>query len=72
MPLQPIYEVYPFTQWGLDFIGMIYPHSFVGHMFILVATDYCTRWSKVIDCRKSKTDVVIKFLEDHIITRFGM
>ena len=42
IPLQPVYEVYPFAKWGLDFIGPVNPHSLTGHAFILIAIDYCT------------------------------
>ena len=42
MPLQPVYEVHPFTKWGLYFIGLVNPPSSIGHDFILTATDYCT------------------------------
>lgn len=72
MPLQPVYEVRPFSQWALDFIGIINPNSFVGHNFILVATDYCTRWAEEWACKNCTTKTIIKFLEDKITTRFGM
>jgi len=71
MPLQPVVEVWPFSQWGLNFIGMINPPSSVGHGYILTTTDYCTRWSKAIACKQCTTEVVIEFIEKHIITRFG-
>jgi len=51
MPLQPVVEVRPFAQWGLDFIGTINPPSSVGHRYILTATDYCTRWSEATACK---------------------
>ena len=42
IPLQPVYEVCPFTKWGLDFIGPINPSSSIGHTFILIARNYFT------------------------------
>jgi hypothetical protein len=38
MPLQPVLPDFPFSKWGLDFIGPINPLSSVGHIFILTAT----------------------------------
>jgi hypothetical protein len=46
MPLQPVFEIRPFTKWGLDFIGLVNPPSLIGHTFILIATEYCTRWTE--------------------------
>ncbi|HEX4851450.1 MAG TPA: transposase family protein, partial [Puia sp.] len=65
-------ESRPFAQWDLDFIGVINPPSSAGHKFILTVTDYCTRWTEATYCKFSTTEVVIKFLEENIITRFGM
>lgn len=42
MPLQLVFEVRPFAQWELGFIGVINPNSYAGHKFILTAIDYCT------------------------------
>ena len=72
MPLQLVFEIHPFTKWGLDFIGPINPPSSTGHTFILAATDYCTRWTEAENFRNCTTKVVTNFLEEHIVARFGM
>ena len=46
IPLQPVYEVHPFTKWGLDFIGLVNPPSSTRHAFILTAMDYYTQWGE--------------------------
>jgi hypothetical protein len=61
----------PFQQWGLDFVGEFKDNSSNGYRWILTATDYFTRWVESIPTKKS-TEVVINFLEDRIITRFGV
>ena len=33
---------------GLDFIGQINPPSSKGHRFVLVATDYFTKWTEAV------------------------
>jgi len=55
----------------LDFIGEINPHSSGQRRWILVATDYFTKWIEAIPTRKADHHVVIKFLTGNIFTRFG-
>jgi hypothetical protein len=38
----------PFRGWGLDFIGKIHPSLSKGHCFVIVATDYFTKWTEAI------------------------
>ena len=71
LPLQPITVEAPFQQWGLDFIGEIHPASSTQHRWILRATDYFTKWIEAIPSRNATDSVIIKFLEDHILSRFG-
>eukprot|EP00253_Pinus_taeda_P032825 PITA_32825 len=71
LPLKPIHASGPFQQWGLDFIGEINPHSSGQHIWILVATDYFTKWIEAIPTRKANHHVVMKFLTENIFTRFG-
>jgi hypothetical protein len=71
-PLHPVSVDSPFQQWGLDFIGTINPSSSQQHKFIVTATNYFTRWSKVVALRTVNTSQVIAFLNSNIITRFGI
>jgi hypothetical protein len=43
IPLQPVLPDFPFSKWGLDFIGPINPPSSTGQVFILIAIDYFTK-----------------------------
>jgi hypothetical protein len=56
----------------LDFISEIHPGSSKGHQFILVATDYFTKWTKVVPLRNMTHQEVISFVHEHIIYRFGV
>lgn len=67
IPLQPIIEVWSFSQWVLDFIRVINPNSSQQHKFMLIDTNYYTRWDEAIVI---KLVVVIKFLETNIVIRF--
>jgi hypothetical protein len=46
--LNPIIKPWPFRGWGLDFIGEIHPPSSRQHRFVLVATDYFTKWTEAV------------------------
>ena len=62
----------PFEQWGIDIIGEIKPNSSLQHKYFLTATDYFTRWVEAIPLHKVNEDAVMDFLQDHIMTRFGV
>ena len=62
----------PFEKWGMDIIGEINPNYSLQHKYILMATDYFTRWDKSIPLRKVNEDAVMDFLQYHIMTRFGV
>jgi hypothetical protein len=61
-----------FCSWGLDFIGQIHPPSFKGHRFVLVATDYFTKWTEAVPLKNMTHKEVIEFITEHIIHRFGI
>jgi ribonuclease HI len=71
LPLKPIIITRPFQQWGLDFIGEIHPPSSGQHRWILVATDYFTKWIEAIPTRNANHTVIINFLQENIFARFG-
>ena len=72
LSLKPIVVQAPFQQWGLDFIGKFKDNSSNGYSWILTATDYFTKWVEAIPTKKATDAVVMDFLEDRIITRFGV
>ena len=47
-PLKPVIIIEPFEQWGIDVIGEINLNSSLQHKYILIATDYFTRWVEAI------------------------
>jgi hypothetical protein len=70
--MNSIVKSWPFRGWGLDFIGEIHPGSSKGHRFILVATDYFTKWAEAVPLRNMTHWEVISFVQEHIIYRFGI
>jgi hypothetical protein len=58
----------PFKSWGLNFIGPIKPTShYFSNQYILVATNYATKWVEVRALGTNRIDVIAKFLYDHIL-----
>ena len=53
---------------GMDVVGPISPPSSKGHRFILVITDYFSKWAEAIPLREVKASDVVKFVEHHVIT----
>ena len=48
MSFQPVLPLEPFQKWGLDFMGPFKPAAArTGNRYIIVATDYCTKWVKL-------------------------
>jgi len=43
---------WPFHAWGLDVIGPFQPSSSRGHVFILAATHYFSKWAEAIPLRE--------------------
>jgi transposase InsO family protein len=72
LSLWPVVVEAPFQQWGLDFLGQFKDNSSNGYTWILTATDYFTKWLEAIHTKWETNKVVIDFLEDGIITRFGV
>lgn len=72
LPLQPIVIEAPFQHWGLDFIGKFKDNSSNGYSWIITATNYFTKWVEAIPTKTATEKVVMDFLEDRIITRFGV
>nr|ABB47454.1 retrotransposon protein, putative, unclassified [Oryza sativa Japonica Group] len=67
-----IIKPWSFRGWGMDMIGQINPPLSKGHKFILVATDYFTKWVEGIPLKKVDSGDAIRFVKEHIIYRFGI
>jgi hypothetical protein len=68
----PIIKPWLFHGWALDFVGQIHPASSNGHRFVLVATDYFTKWTEAFPLKNMTHREVIHFISEHIVHRFGI
>ncbi|BFG30771.1 hypothetical protein CerSpe_170450 [Prunus speciosa] len=71
-PINPIVRAWPFKGWAMDVIGKIHPKSTKGHKYILVATDFFTKWVEAVPLKQVTQVKVIEFIEKNIIHRFGL
>jgi hypothetical protein len=70
--LHPIIKPWSFSGGALDFVGQIHPTSSKGHRFVLVTTDYFTKWTNVVPLKNMTHREVIQFISEYIIHRFSI
>ncbi len=62
----------PFQKWGLNFIGLVKViNKLLGNQYILVTTDYATKWVEARAFHTNIIAIIAKFLYEYILTRFG-
>ncbi|XP_060200598.1 uncharacterized protein LOC132628857 [Lycium barbarum] len=57
--------------WGLDVVGPL-PKSSGGHLYILAAIDYFSKWAEAVSLKEVKKENVANFIRVNIIYRFGI
>ncbi|CAL2234827.1 unnamed protein product [Prunus armeniaca] len=72
VPMNPVVKPWPFRGWVMDLIGKIYPASSQQHCFIIVATDYFTKWVEAKPVKSTTSQEIITFIKEQIIQRFGI
>ncbi|CAL8991898.1 unnamed protein product [Prunus brigantina] len=69
--LSPIVGPWPFARWGMDIVGPL-PTAPGGKKYVLLATDYFTKWVEAEAYGTVAQADVIKFVWRNIICRFGI
>ena len=69
--LNPLSSPWPFAQWALDIIGP-FPKTTRNKKYLLVGTDYFTKWVEAEPLANIRDVDVKKFLWKNIVTRFGI
>ena len=69
--LSPLTSPWPFAQWGMDIVGVL-PRAPGNKRFLLVATDYFTKWVEAEPLAQIRETDVIRFIRGNILSRFGI
>lgn len=69
-PLHPIKVGQPFDRLGMDIVGPL-PKTKNGNMYIVVATEYLTKWPEVRAIPNAKAASVVTFFYEDVICRHG-
>ncbi|KAL0290126.1 UNVERIFIED_CONTAM: hypothetical protein Scaly_2682400 [Sesamum calycinum] len=67
--LHPTIASWPFDAWGLDVVGPLTKSS-GGHLYILAATNYFSKWAEAVPLKEVKKENVADFIRTHIIYRY--
>ena len=69
--LNPLSSSWPFAQWGLDIVGP-FPKAVGNKRYLLVGTDYFTKWVEVEPLANIRDVDANRFVWKNIVTRFGI
>ena len=69
--LNPLSSPWPFAQWGLDIVGP-FPKAVGNKRYLLVGTDYFTKWVKAEPLANIKDADAKMFVWRNIVTQFGV
>ena len=72
MPLVPQITLQDFDKWAVDFVSPISPPGKRTVVrYIIIATDYMTRWEEEASVKDCTAAIAAKFLFENVVTRFG-
>jgi hypothetical protein len=69
-PLHPIKVGQPFDRIGMDIVGPL-PMTKKGNQYIVVTTEYLTKWPKARAIPNVKASSVVTFFYEDIICQYG-
>lgn len=73
MPFHPIMSMRAFSKWGIDFVVPIKPPAKGTHTkYIIVATNYLTKWVKDKATIKNDAWTATKFLYEYVFTHYDL
>ena len=69
--LHSLTPVWPFMRWGMDIVGKL-PPAPGKRVFLLMVTDYFTKWIEAGAFQQVKEPEVIDFIWKNVVCRFGL
>ncbi|KAK8624504.1 hypothetical protein V6N13_065845 [Hibiscus sabdariffa] len=70
-PLHVMTSPWPFSTWGMDVIGPIFPKASNGHRFIFVIIDYFTKWVEAASFANVTESVICRFIKRRLYVVLG-
>jgi hypothetical protein len=70
--LSSIIKPWPFAGWAMDLIGKVRPTSKKKNCFVILATNYFTKWVEAKAYKDVTENDVIRFIKEMMIHRFGL
>ncbi|KAI3696981.1 hypothetical protein L6452_29656 [Arctium lappa] len=73
-PSEPLHSTlipWPFMKWGMDIVGKL-PPAPGQKVFLLVLTDYFSKWVEAAAFSQVRDKEVVSFIQTNIICRFGV
>ena len=71
MPLHISLPLVSFEKWGIDYVGPVHSNSSRGMAYIVVATEYLTKWAEVKVVKTNTAVHAATFMYENFISRFG-
>lgn len=72
MPLHISLPLVPFEKQGIDYVGEVHPHSSKGMAYIVVATEYLTKWAAAKAVKTIMAEHAATLMYEEISSRFWM
>ena len=73
MPLRSMMGARAFAKWDIDFVGPINPPAHrTKAQYIIVATDYLTKWVEAKAMQNNDAQTTACFLYEYVFTRYGL
>lgn len=69
MPLYMSLPLVPFEKWGIDYVREVHNHASRELSYIVVATEYLTKWAKTKAVQINTAAQAATFMYEHIISR---
>jgi transposase InsO family protein len=66
----PIYPTGAFEKWGIDFVGPL-PRTQRKNEYLIVATDYLTKWAEAAAVPKADKVVAAEFIFNQVVCKYG-
>lgn len=64
--------MHPFDKWEIDFVGLIQPPGKkTGARYIIIVTEYLTRWIETQSVKDYTEATTTKFLFEYVLIKFG-